>query len=181
MHQPSRAHALSYVVGDLDAAATFVERALVLNPNLVGAWYASGWGRINRGEPEVAIKHLAHAMRLSPLDPQIMAMQAGTALAHFLAGRYDEASCWTEKAMWAQSNYFTTVPIAAASYALAGRDAEARKAMARARELEDLERLGDGLQKAGVSLDLMPRSTVWLLNVHYRERRCRREKRRSLQ
>jgi TolB-like protein len=162
------AHALSYVVGDLDAAATFVERALLLNPNLVGAWYASGWGRINRGEPEVAIKHLAQAMRLSPLDPQMMAMQAGTALAHFLAGRYDEASCWTERAMWAQSNYFTTVPIAAASYALAGRNAEAKKAIARVAELdpalcmanlkewipfrrpEDLEKLGEGLRKAGL-------------------------------
>jgi tetratricopeptide (TPR) repeat protein len=162
------AHALSYVVGDLDAAATFVERALLLNPNLVGAWYASGWGRINRGEPEVAIEHLAYAMRLSPLDPQIMAMQAGTALAHFLAGRYGEASSWTERAMWAQSSYFTTVPIAAASYALAGRNAEARKAIARVRELdpalcmanlkdwipfrrpEDLARLEDGLRKAGL-------------------------------
>jgi TolB-like protein len=34
-------HALGYVVGDLDAAATFIERALVLNPNLAGAWYAA--------------------------------------------------------------------------------------------------------------------------------------------
>jgi TolB-like protein len=162
------AHALSYVVGDLEAAATFVERALLLNPNLVGAWYASGWGMINRGEPEVAIEHLAWAMRLSPLDPQIMAMQAGTALAHFLAGRYNEASSWTERAMWAQSNYFTTIPIAAASSALAGRHAEARKAIARVRELdpalcmanikdwipfrrpEDLARLEDGLRKAGL-------------------------------
>ncbi len=36
------AHALAFVVGDLDAAATFVERALVLNPNLAGAWFGSG-------------------------------------------------------------------------------------------------------------------------------------------
>ena len=43
------AHALAYVVGDLDAAATFVDRALVLNPNLAGAWYASGWVRVFLG------------------------------------------------------------------------------------------------------------------------------------
>jgi tetratricopeptide (TPR) repeat protein len=140
----------------------------LLNPNLVGAWYASGWGRINRGDPETAIQHLACAMRLSPLDPQIMAMQAGIALAHFLAGRYDEASSWTEKAMWAESNYFTTVPIAAAAYALAGRNAEARNAIARVHDLdpamcmtnlkdwipfrrhEDFSRLEDGLRKAGL-------------------------------
>jgi tetratricopeptide (TPR) repeat protein len=171
------------VVGDLDAAATFVERALVLNPNLVGAWYASGWGRINRGEPEVAIEHLAYAMRLSPLDPQIMAMQAGPALAHFLAGRYDEASSWTERAMWARSSYFTTVPIAAASYALAGRSAEARKAMARVRELdpalcmanlknwipfrrpEDLGRLEDGLRKAGLTGEMRHLRWTWLCPI----------------
>ena len=38
-------HALGFVVGDLDAAVTFIDRALVLNPNLAGAWYASGWMR----------------------------------------------------------------------------------------------------------------------------------------
>ena len=42
------AHALAFVVGDLDAAATFVDRALVLNPNLAGAWYASGWVNCSR-------------------------------------------------------------------------------------------------------------------------------------
>ena len=107
-------------------------------------------------------------MRLSPLDPQIIAMQAGTAFAHFLAGRYDEASSWAEKALWEQTNYVTTLRSAAASNALAGRLAEARKIMARLRELdptlrvsnlkdwvplrrpEDLARLQDGLRKAGL-------------------------------
>jgi adenylate cyclase len=162
------AHALSYVVGDLDDAATFVDRALVLNPNLAGAWYASGWVRVHRGEPEIAIDHFARAMRLSPLEPQMIAMQAGTAFAHFLAGRYDQASCWTDKAMWAQANYMTSIRIAAACKALAGKSAEAREAVARLRELdpamcianvrdwvtlrrpEDLARLEDGLRKAGV-------------------------------
>jgi TolB-like protein len=162
------AHALSYVVGDLDDAATFVDRALVLNPNLAGAWYASGWVRVHCGEPEIAIEHFARAMRLSPLDPQMIAMQAGTAFAHFLAGRYEQASSWTEKAVWAQANYLTSIRIAAASKALAGKHADAREAAARLRQLdptmcianvrewatlrrpEDLARLEDGLRKAGV-------------------------------
>jgi hypothetical protein len=95
-------------------------------------------------------------------------MQAGTGFAHFLAGRYDEATCWADKALWAQTNYVTPIRIAAASSALAGRLAEARKAMARLRELDpamrvvnvkewaplrrpdDLARLEDGLRKAGL-------------------------------
>ena len=162
------AQALGYVVGDLDAAATFAERALVLNPNLAGAWYASGWVRVFLGESDVAIKHFAHAMRLSPLDPHSIGFQAGTAFAHFLAGRYDEASLWAGKAMWETTNYLTTLVIAAASNALAGRPAEAQKTMARLRELyptlrvsnvkdwatfrrpEDLARLEEGLRRAGL-------------------------------
>src|SRR5207237_10922687 len=83
------AHSLAFVVGDLDDALALVDRAIALNPNLAGAWYASGWTRVFRGEPETAIEHFARAMRLSPLDPQVIRMQAGTAFAHLLAGRYD--------------------------------------------------------------------------------------------
>jgi adenylate cyclase len=162
------AHALGYVVGDLDAAVAFVDRSLVLNPNLAGAWYASGWIRLFLGESDVAIKHFAQAMRLSPLDPHSIGMQAGTAFAHLLASRFDEASLWAGKAMWEHTNYLTTLVIAAASNALAGRPAEAQKPMARLRELdptlrvsnikdwaafrrpEDLAKLEDGLRKAGL-------------------------------
>ena len=163
------AHALGFVVGDTEAAATLVDRALMLNPNLAGAWWASGWTRIRLGEADLAIEHFAQAMRLSPLDPHTIAMQAGTALAHFLAGRYQEASSWAEKGLWEQTNYLTTLLVAAASNALAGRLPEAQKATARLRELhptmrvtniknwaprfrrpEDLARFADGLRKAGL-------------------------------
>lgn len=161
-------HALGFVVGDLNDAATFVDRALLLNPNLAGAWYASGWLRVWLGEPDLAIAHLAHAMRLSPLDPQMIVIQAGTAFAHFIAGRYDDASSWSEKALWEQANYLTPVVLAAASNAFAGRNARAQQAIARLRELdpalrvnsikdwarfrrqEDLARLEDALRQAGL-------------------------------
>jgi len=55
--------------------------------------------RIYLGEPEVAIEHLAHAMRLSPLDPLTFVAQMAIAFAHFFAGRYDDASSWAEKAL----------------------------------------------------------------------------------
>lgn len=163
------AHALGFVVGDLDAAVIFADRALLLNPNLAGAWYASGWVRVWLGESDVAIKHFAQAMRLSPLDPHSIGMQAGTAFAHYLAGRYEEASSWAEKAMWEQTNYLTTLFIAAASSALAGHLSEAQKSMTRLRSLdptlcvsnikdwappflrpEHLTRLEEGLRKAGL-------------------------------
>ncbi len=79
------AHAISFVVGDHDAAAIFVDRALMLNPNLAGAWWASGWVRVWLGESDIAISHFAQGMRLSPFDPHTIAMQGGTAFAHLIA------------------------------------------------------------------------------------------------
>jgi TolB-like protein len=162
------AHALTFVVGDHDAAATLVDRALALNPNLAGAWYASGWVRVWLGQTDTAINHFAHAMRLSPLDPHSIGMQAGTAFAHFLAGRHDEASYWAQQALWEQTNYLTTLLIAAASYALAGRSGDAQRITARISQLhpamrvtnikdwapfrrpEHLAAIENGLRKAGL-------------------------------
>ncbi len=160
--------ALAYVVGDLDDGAAFIDQALALNPNLGSAWTVSGWVRIFRGEYEVALEHFAHSMRLSPLDPLIYAAQYGIAFAHFLAGRYDEASSWAEKALREDPNYYPAVRVYAASSVLAGRLEEAQNAMARLREIDpslrvsdlkdltplrrpgDIARYAEGLRKAGL-------------------------------
>ena len=162
------AHAIAFGAGDIDAGTTFVDRALLLNPNLAGAWYASGWIRVWRGEPDIAIDHFAHGMRLSPLDPNMIGMQGGTAFAHFIDGRYDDASSWAQKGLWQQANYQTLLIIATASHGLGGRLAQARQALAHLRDLnpvlrvsnikdwapfsrpQDLARLEDGLRKAGL-------------------------------
>jgi TolB-like protein/Tfp pilus assembly protein PilF len=139
-------HTLGYVVGDLDDGAAFVERALVLNSNLAAAWGASGWMKVCFGEPDTAVKHVALAMRLSPLDPRFYIWQFNTALAHLCAGRYDEAVIWAERALRDQPNYPSAMRIAAASHALARRPAEAQKLMGRLRRLDPqlrLSTLGD--------------------------------------
>jgi TolB-like protein/Flp pilus assembly protein TadD len=162
--------ALGYVVGDLEGAVALIDRALVLNPNLATAWYASGTVRAFRGgEPDLAIEHLQRAMRLSPFDPFMFTMQGVTAFAHFFAGRYDEASSWAEKAFWERPNILATLRIAAVSNAFAGRLDEAQRAVARALELdpdmrlsnlkdrigtfrrpEDFAKYADGLRRAGL-------------------------------
>jgi TolB-like protein/tetratricopeptide (TPR) repeat protein len=129
--------ALGYVAGELEDAAAAIDRAVMLNPNSAAAWYASGTVRTFRGgEPDVAIEHLARAMRLSPLDPFMFSMQGVTAVAHFLAGRYVEATAWAEKAFRENPRILGTLRIAAASNALAGRHEEAQKALARALQLD---------------------------------------------
>ena len=162
-------HTLARVVGDLDGGAAFIDRALTLNPNLAAAWHYSGWTRIWLGEPDIAIEHLAVAMRLSPLDPFIHHRQGATALAHFSAGRYHEACMWAEQTLQGGPNYVIGYHIAAASNALAGRIEKAQKISARLCQLdpgcrvfsirdyfpfrrpEDLARYAEGLRKAGLA------------------------------
>ena len=157
------------VVGDIEGAAVFIDRALTLNPNLAAAWHYSGWTKIWLGEPDIAIEHLAIAMRLSPLDPFVYHRQATTAVAHLFAGRYDEACMWAEKSLQGAPNYTLGYRIAAASHARVGRIEKAQKIAARFRQLEpgfrvssmsikdipvrrpeDLARYEDGLRKAGL-------------------------------
>jgi tetratricopeptide (TPR) repeat protein len=160
--------AFGYVVGDLGAGVALIDRALLLDPNSALAWYFGGWLRIWLGEHEAAIEHFARAMRLSPQDPHMFNMRAGVASAHFFAGRYADASSWAEAAAREQPNHVIAACIGAASSALDGRIAEARKATARLRQLEpalrlsnlkdlvplrrseDFARLAEGLREAGL-------------------------------
>jgi TolB-like protein len=159
---------LAHVVGELEAGCAFIDRALVLNPNLAMAWGASGLVRVWLGEPDLAIEHLTRGMRLSPLDPFKRGFETGTAAAHFHADRYDEASSWAAKALHESPNHVGAISIAAASNALAGRLEDAHKAMDRLLQLdptrrisnrkgevllrrpEDFARLVAGLRKAGM-------------------------------
>ena len=61
----------AYVARDLAGGTTYVDRARTLNPNLASVWGYTGWMDICRGRPENAIENVAHAMRLSPLDPSM--------------------------------------------------------------------------------------------------------------
>jgi TolB-like protein len=160
--------ALAQVTGRLEAGAAMIDRALALDPNLAWAWNMGGWVRIYLREPDAAIEHFAHAMRLSPLDPLLYGMQQGIAAAHFLAGRYDEASSWAEKVLRENPNRPSALRTSAASNVLSGRLADGQKAMARMRRIdpalrvaglkglvpfrrpEDFTRYVDALRKAGL-------------------------------
>jgi tetratricopeptide (TPR) repeat protein len=114
-------HALAHLAGDVDGGIVLIDSALVLNPNLASAWFLGGFLRAWNGDPDGAIEHFARAMRLSPLDPEMYRMQAGMAVAHLFAGRFDAASSWAEKSFRHMPNFLMVVGIVAASHALAGR------------------------------------------------------------
>ena len=126
---------IAEIARDFDTGIAMVSRALVLNPNLVTAWFLGGWVRILKGEPDVAIEHFAHAERLSPFDPFIFAVHAGIANAHFIAGRDDQALSAAEQCLRDMPKYFPALAVVAASGALTGATDRARKAIARILEL----------------------------------------------
>src|SRR5258705_5418408 len=90
--KPQSDRLLAYVVRDLEVGAALIDRALVLNSNLAVEWYWGGWVKNYLGAPEAALERFARAMRLSPLDPFMPGMRAGTAHAHFFLCRYDQAA-----------------------------------------------------------------------------------------
>jgi TolB-like protein len=161
-------YALAFVAHEFDDASAFMDRGLAVNPNMAQAWTFSAWLRIWRGEPDLALEHVAHAMRLSPLDPSMYGMHGAMAYAHFLASRYDMASSCAEKAIRDNPTFLHSICISAASNAFAGRLEPAQKAMARAlefnpdlcasnlrdlapfRRAEDLATFAKGLRKAGL-------------------------------
>lgn len=137
--------ALAFVVGDVEDGAAFIDRALVLNPNLNWGWLFSGWVKVWLGEPEVAIEREARAMRLSPQDPHYFHMQTATAVAHFFAGRYEEALSWAETAMREQRNFIVilSTTIAAAAASLAKRPTDAKNALARVHQIDPTLRISN--------------------------------------
>jgi TolB-like protein/DNA-binding SARP family transcriptional activator len=172
---PNNAAALSVagfvvasVAGDFDMGLALVDRAMVLNPNLVNAWYLSGWVRVLSGEPEVALEHFSRAERLSPFDPFKWGCHLGVAYAHFMVGRDDQALSSVEHCLRDMPNFRPALLIVAASSAFLGATDRAAMTVARIRELdptkcisqlkarapfrqpEQIVRLLDGLRRAGL-------------------------------
>lgn len=161
-------HVLGHLDRDLSGGIALLDKALVLNPNLAAAWFLGAFLRLWHGETEEAVEHFAHAMRLSPLDPELYKMQAGMAAAHLFMGHFDTASSWAEKALRELPSLLLVAATLAASLALAGRTAEAQRAVGHLRELdpglrlsnladwlpihrpENLATLMEGLRRAGL-------------------------------
>jgi TolB-like protein/tetratricopeptide (TPR) repeat protein len=164
----STGFAAANILNDLDAGAALLDRALALNANFAQVWVQSAYVRAWLGEPELALAHTERARRLSPVDPQTFTIDGAAALAHFLAGRNEEALSVAEMALRQNPFFSPATRIALASAALLNRTELAKKYLAQLRMLdptlsmsnlagrigvrrpEHIARFTEGLRKAGL-------------------------------
>jgi adenylate cyclase len=134
---------LAYLAGELENGIAYLDRAIVLNPNMAFAWGVSGWGRAYQGEHAHAIERLERAIRLSPLDLLAHYFYTGMGWANLFLGRYDEAVSWARKAALEKPDWVPTVRVETIACALSGRIGEVREALARLRVIDPDLRLSN--------------------------------------
>jgi TolB-like protein len=118
---------LSNMHGDTAYGLPLIERSLALNPNSANAWMASGSVRAYLGETDTAIAHLERSAQLSPLDPLAHITWLCFGYAHFMAGRYEEASIWCDRALYEAPNHPPVLRMKIACCGLLGHLDEGRK------------------------------------------------------
>ena len=74
-------------------------QAVRLNPNSAAAHSHLSRGFAFAGRDGEAIEHGNEAIRLSPLDPEMALFLGAIAVAHYTAGRYDQAAHFTTEAL----------------------------------------------------------------------------------
>jgi TolB-like protein len=83
---------------DVERAMSLVAKALAINPNLARAWSLSGWQHLGRGMHVVAAERCGIALRLNPVDRQLVpASYIGIAKAHLFSRSFEDALKWSKK------------------------------------------------------------------------------------
>ncbi|WP_315835997.1 BTAD domain-containing putative transcriptional regulator [Bradyrhizobium prioriisuperbiae] len=153
-----------------DAIAAF-RQAVDLNPNSAMGRYHLSHGLAFAGQDREAITQADETIRLSPLDPMKALFLGAIAVAHYVAGRYEEACHFTTEAARLRPGFQGAQRMRCASLAQAGRVEEARALLATVRRdqpklsidwikasvpyqtPELMEQFLEGMRKAGLNDD----------------------------
>jgi len=125
----------AFFIGDHETAIDYVERAVASNPNSYAVWNHRGWVYLVAGRYEEAIRSFERCIRVSPFDPNIHNAFAGIGHALIALRRFDEAVAFFKRALRQNSSDGIAFRGLASALAHLGRDAEAREALARLREI----------------------------------------------
>jgi TolB-like protein/Flp pilus assembly protein TadD len=155
--------------GETANAANAIDRALALNPNSAYAWMAKGYVLAFSNAGDKGVDALRRAIRLSPFDPLGWRFASGLAIAHMMAGQYEEAMHWADRSLQEMPRYTAGIRVKVVLCAYLGHIDEARHWLGRLLELqpgltiaemkayaakflapEPLEIYIEGLRKAGL-------------------------------
>lgn len=132
-HEDPRAlTALGYaysITGRHERAVAVLERAVEINPSSALALWALGAALAPAGRPDDAIPMIEKAIRLSPQDPLMAEFHFNIAVAHFLAGRYEQAIEYARKSLNLRADQPGCYRVLAAAYGYLGRRTEAGAAL----------------------------------------------------
>ena len=112
-----------------DMAIAELKRAVELNPNCSLAYGSLGTVLSYSGEPDESIKNNEIAIRSNPKDISIFFRYSGLAMAHFVAGRYSEATQWARKSVHRKPNWRIGHAVLASSLAQLNLLEEAKEAV----------------------------------------------------
>jgi tetratricopeptide (TPR) repeat protein len=156
------------LTGQRDKMIAAGELAVQLAPSSSLAQYSFGLVLAMTGRPEEGIASIEKAMRLSPRDLWMFDFLAAVAIAHFAAGRYEDAVEWARRSLQRKPDYMWPLDTLAASLAHLGRVDEARSVVEESlrstpdfsiatvrlvmgtADADFLERYIDALRKAGL-------------------------------
>jgi TolB-like protein len=154
-----------------DESIAAFRRAVTLNPSSAAAHCYLSHGLAFAGQDREAIDHAKDAIRLSPLDPEMALFLGGIAVAHYTAGRYEEAAQLSTEILRLRPGFQGAQRMRCASLAQLGRVGEARALLATVRceqpqmsiewirasvpyqTPELTERFLDGMRRAGLGED----------------------------
>ena len=85
-------------LGDSNDAIAGLEKAIELNPNFALAYYGLATALMYASRVAEAVPHARRAIRQSPHDPAMWALESAAGTAHFVLREYDEAVAWLRRA-----------------------------------------------------------------------------------
>jgi TolB-like protein/Flp pilus assembly protein TadD len=127
---------VAYMMRRTDEAKQEYQRAIDLNPNFAAACGYLGWALAAAGRTDEAIVFSEQAIRMSPQDPQNTIFNNSLAVAHYLVGRYVEATGFARRAVQQRDGMTSGHRILIACLAQAGQLEEAHTALQRLKELQ---------------------------------------------
>jgi adenylate cyclase len=120
--------------GDMPRAIAAFERAIELNPSLTLPYQGLAVA-LSAEHPDDAIRVMEKAIRLSPRDPQMHFFRHQLAVAHLIAGRYEDAVKQDEESLRLRADQPHVYRVLAAAYGHLGRSATALGALEKMRRL----------------------------------------------